>query len=62
MVGGVMISLTKRFFYHLRQQLSYWHFVKKFSGRFKMVGGVNETADRWWVVSVTPLTTGGRYQ
>jgi hypothetical protein len=27
-----------------------------------MVGGVNETADRWWVVSVTPLTTGGRYQ
>jgi hypothetical protein len=27
-----------------------------------MVGGVNDTDDRWWAVSMTPLTSGGRCQ
>jgi hypothetical protein len=27
-----------------------------------VVGGVNDIADQWWAVSMTPLTSGGQFQ
>jgi hypothetical protein len=29
---------------------------------FFVISGVNETADQWWAVSMTPLTSSGRCQ
>jgi hypothetical protein len=37
----------------------HWRQLCKF---VKMVSGVNDTAERWWAVSMTPLTIGGRCQ
>jgi hypothetical protein len=29
---------------------------------FFVVSGVNDTADHWWAVLMTPLTSGGQFQ